>query len=1024
MMKLYWAVGLLIVPVLYGCSVSGAKSDQSLTPEMRTIKAVRAEAAPALDGKLDDACWQKAESVTGFLYLNSDRPARYQSFGHVCYDDSHLYIGMKCLMPKGQKPAGKARPHDGRIWSDDIVEIMLDPGLTRSDYYQLAVNAYGATFDCSRLHGGSLEDDSWNGEWTAATHIGDGWWSVEMAIPFHNLGISPKAGSTWGINLCREAIAPREMSSIAVRGAFNYADKFPVLKGLEVDFSPYLFSIGPGIALMDPAADRPRATFNMPVKNLTGRRREIKIETFPAGDSAGAPVASELFTLAPNESAVLSLENLDMEPLLKGRTDIYIIRSQSKIGKIVVSDAATGKVLALSLVKQPRLCETMKLIVDDPWRRDISRRKTRAVSTRVDILLPENYLKEGELSVSLASRDTGRIIASKSFRSPSETTRVKFRSSAMPWGAYEVSAAFKGADGREIVSASSPATVLPGGKYHVRVLNNLVSELMNAEDRGLLGEKEIAFMNPRDGWCFFSVEGAATLTLDSEDKPLAGAETGEKPVEAMRDLAAGRHTLRVDGRIDQLIVRAVPALMYYAYNTKPAIEPYGPYDWAFTSEHVLRNYNIIVGSTSREGIMREWTDQGRKWIVPTPIPGTAAPGTATGAYGGFAAAEKVYRYWTSPKSSRSAGFLHPLTSGSTGDEVSTGSEQQLMNWADALRRIADNPQFKGREFYPFCQSMGSEASKVLMKVILEAGWKFAPYQYLIEQSTEEQARSLIKDQLVGTAVTWNNTEHNGIRRVLMVLGYMSQPPESQNINPSVNFKTYMDMQLHTLANDPAFFGLHGIQEYSVWYCDEENLRWASRLFRHYALEGNTGRFSTDPYILTQIRNGDFEDGADAWSITEAAPGSVRADRLASYGRRQKRYIAGSQGDTFLLMRRCGNGPNSFSQEIKNLEPGRAYSMKMITADYGNISAKKSVKQRDAVSIRLDNAELVEGLRKNFQYTFGKEGSDWMNYHWYVFRAKGTTARLTVSDWAGDKEPGGPIGQQLMFNFIEIQPYLE
>ena len=47
----------------------------------------------------------------------------------------------------------------------------------------------------------------------------------------------------------------------------------------------------------------------------------------------------------------------------------------------------------------------------------------------------------------------------------------------------------------------------------------------------------------------------------------------------------------------------------------------------------------------------------------------------------------------------------------------------------------------------------------------------------------------------------------------------------------------------------------------------------------------------------------------------------------------------------------------------------------------------------------------------------------MNYHWRVFQAKGKTAKLTVTDWQSDKEPGGPAGQESMFNFIEIQPYM-
>jgi hypothetical protein len=40
----------------------------------------------------------------------------------------------------------------------------------------------------------------------------------------------------------------------------------------------------------------------------------------------------------------------------------------------------------------------------------------------------------------------------------------------------------------------------------------------------------------------------------------------------------------------------------------------------------------------------------------------------------------------------------------------------------------------------------------------------------------------------------------------------------------------------------------------------------------------------------------------------------------------------------------------------------------------------------------------------------------------VFRAKATTAKLTVSDWQSGKEPGVPFGQEQTFNFLEIQPY--
>ena len=49
---------------------------------------------------------------------------------------------------------------------------------------------------------------------------------------------------------------------------------------------------------------------------------------------------------------------------------------------------------------------------------------------------------------------------------------------------------------------------------------------------------------------------------------------------------------------------------------------------------------------------------------------------------------------------------------------------------------------------------------------------------------------------------------------------------------------------------------------------------------------------------------------------------------------------------------------------------------------------------------------------------------WLNYHWRVFRADAETAEIVISDWANDIEPGGPVGQTLMYNYISIQPYLD
>jgi hypothetical protein len=215
------------------------------------------------------------------------------------------------------------------------------------------------------------------------------------------------------------------------------------------------------------------------------------------------------------------------------------------------------------------------------------------------------------------------------------------------------------------------------------------------------------------------------------------------------------------------------------------------------------------------------------------------------------------------------------------------------------------------------------------------------------------------------------------------------------------------------------------------------VRWNSRLLRHYCIEGNTDLLSKRygyTYQLDHIRNADFADGTNGWTISAAEEGSVKPMKEDGYSWVIGRYPRTPEGDTFLWMKRSTAKPNRFRQEIRKLVPGRLYSMKMITGDYQEFVGGKSAKTLHGVSIRLENAEMLSDPRKSFQApVFGNvhrqekfkgENRFWLNYYSRVFRAQGETATLEVSDWADEKNPGGPAGQELMYNFIEVQPYFE
>jgi hypothetical protein len=130
------------------------------------------------------------------------------------------------------------------------------------------------------------------------------------------------------------------------------------------------------------------------------------------------------------------------------------------------------------------------------------------------------------------------------------------------------------------------------------------------------------------------------------------------------------------------------------------------------------------------------------------------------------------------------------------------------------------------------------------------------------------------------------------------------------------------------------------------------------------------------------------------------------------------------------MTRSGKAPNALTQELRGLEPGRLYSVKVITADYADLKGGTSRKEQQVLSVGVQGADVQPGA---FSYPFPsargphpftRKNPFWMTYHWLRFRAQGPNAELVIGDWAKPDEPGAPIGQQTMVSFVEVQPVLE
>jgi len=351
-------------------------------------------------------------------------------------------------------------------------------------------------------------------------------------------------------------------------------------------------------------------------------------------------------------------------------------------------------------------------------------------------------------------------------------------------------------------------------------------------------------------------------------------------------------------------------------------------------------------------------------------------------------------------------------------------------------------------FYPYCGGLyETEQSRAFAKALLDAGYRLAEEKYLLEQPTEAEARAYMSERLRLTMLRYQDHFPGAAAQTILTLGFISLPQETQDIDPNVDFKVYLDMQMNLLANAPAFRGLYGVLWYHGAYADEEYFRWAAKLNRHYCIEGRRERLTDDPYVLPHIANGDFEREADGWSLEPADKGAISTSRVLGYGWLQGRFqrdvwgedgdatgggLPEGRGDHVIVLRRSGRKPNRVTQTVRELEPGRLYSLRLITADYGELTSGKSVEQDHGIHVALDHAEIVPQYSRTEIITNGSAHTSalfrlgnnlYMNWRRIVFRATRDTTRLVISDWADDKTPGGGTGQSVAINGVQLQPYL-
>ncbi|BDU26415.1 carbohydrate-binding family 9-like protein [Flavobacterium sp. GSB-24] len=165
----------------------------------------------SIDGNLSD--WE-TPFLGPFAIHDSGEKAAQNTFVSLSWNDENLYIAYNCI---DSKIIGKPQKKDSQIfYTDDLVELFLDPDGDGQNYVEIGVNAFSSNYDLL-LKCISPECGGWKTTMDfdikglkSVSKINPDGYCVEIKIPFSSLKnikngnfLKPEIGTKWKANAFR-----------------------------------------------------------------------------------------------------------------------------------------------------------------------------------------------------------------------------------------------------------------------------------------------------------------------------------------------------------------------------------------------------------------------------------------------------------------------------------------------------------------------------------------------------------------------------------------------------------------------------------------------------------------------------------------------------------------------------------------------------------------------------------------------------------------------------------------------------
>lgn len=152
------------------------------------IEIPRLKESPVVDGDVNDDVWKDAYQTDNF-YISTCAYAEKEIEGKsqvaIGHRDGTIYFATWGYEDDLDQMKVQHMKRDGAIWTDDCVEILIDPSLDGKDRYQFIINPAGTFADAHQ----SNWKLNFKGEHSAQVFHDRGYWGSEVSLELKDLGV-------------------------------------------------------------------------------------------------------------------------------------------------------------------------------------------------------------------------------------------------------------------------------------------------------------------------------------------------------------------------------------------------------------------------------------------------------------------------------------------------------------------------------------------------------------------------------------------------------------------------------------------------------------------------------------------------------------------------------------------------------------------------------------------------------------------------------------------------------------------